>query len=119
MKKLMLSVASLVILLGMLTSCLSQGKQEELTTNTKDAREVVWNQLTSKDIDLMGNWQDGKIDKMVLYEDESAIVITDKSYIRKEVYRVDFPRGGISKPNGMTVYASIDDYKIIGYTIAE
>ena len=40
-------------------------------------------------------------------------IINDKSYIGKEVYLIDFPTKSISVP--IIVYASLDDYKIIGY----
>jgi hypothetical protein len=50
---------------------------------------------------------------------ESMGIINDKSYIGKEVYLVDFQTKSISIPNNMIVYASLYDYKIVGYGIVE
>ncbi len=45
--------------------------------------------------------------------------ITDKSYMRKEVYLVYFPTKSNSIPNNMIVYLSIDSNKLLGYRFVE
>jgi hypothetical protein len=92
--------------------------QEQSNITKRDVREVVWDQLTSKDKERVeGNWQASKSNKMILTE--SMGIINDKSYIGKEVYLVDFQTKSISIPNNMIVYASLYDYKIVGYGIVE
>jgi hypothetical protein len=79
-----------------------------------DVRQVVWEQLTSKDKERVeGNWQASISNKMILTE--SMGIINDKSYIGKEVYLIDFQTKSISVPNNIIVYASLDNYKIVGY----
>lgn len=79
-----------------------------------DIRELVWNQLDLKDKErINGNWQDAKLNKILL--NESMGIINNKLYIGKEVYIIDFQTKGNSIPNNMIVYSSIDEHKIIGY----
>ena len=88
--------------------------KEQSNKTARDVREVVWDQLTSESKERVeGNWQASNSNKMTLTE--SMGIINDKSYIGKEVYLVDFQTKGISIPNNMIVYASLDDYKIVGY----
>jgi hypothetical protein len=72
-----------------------------------------WDQLTSKDKERVeGNWQASKSNRIILTETMGNI--NDKSYIGKEVYLIDFKTKSISVPNNMIVFASLNDYKIIG-----
>ena len=78
-----------------------------------DVRQVVWEQLTPEDKErVQGNWQSSKSNKIILTE--SMGNINDKSYIGKEVYLIDFKTKSISISN-MIVFASLDNYIIVGY----
>ena len=88
--------------------------QEQSNITKRDVREVVWDQLTSKDKErLEGDWQASTSNKITLTENMG--IINDKSYIGKKVYLIEFKTKSISVPNNMIVYASLDDYKIVGY----
>lgn len=79
-----------------------------------DVRQVVWEQLTPKDKERVeGNWQASKSSKITLTENMGNL--NDKSYIGKEVYLIDFQTKSIPAPNNIIVYASLDEYKVIGY----
>jgi hypothetical protein len=87
---------------------------QKINSKQGDVRDVVWNQLTPKDKErINGTWQDGKLYKRILNKDMG--IINDKTYINKEIYIVDFPTKNFSMPNNMLVFASLSDYKIIGY----
>lgn len=93
-------------------------EQSNIIENKLDVREIVWNQLISKDNSMEGNWQDGKLSRITLYRD-AGIIINDKSYIGKEVYFIDFKTKSLRIPNNIIVYVSMDNNKIIGYGIVD
>lgn len=119
MKKNILIILSLFIFIGLL-ACSNQKKSNNIkdsnnvTVKELDVREIVWNQLTSKDKkQIKGTWKDSELRKITL--NENMGIINDESYIGKEVYIIDLPTKSLSEPCNMIVYASLDDYKIIGY----
>lgn len=123
MKKIILIIFSLVLFIGLL-ACSNQKESNSIkesnnvTVKEQDVREVIWYQLTSKDKErIKGTWQDSELRKITL--NENMGIINYKSYIGKEVYLIDFPTKNISMPNNMIVYASLDDYKLIGYGFVE
>lgn len=93
-------------------------EQSNITENKQDVKEAIWNQLILKDNAIQGNWQDGKLSRTTLYQD-AGIIISDKSYIGKEVYIIDFQTKSLRMPNNIIVYASMDNNKIIGYGIVD
>lgn len=122
MKKITLLITSLLLILVLFTVCSSS--KEKINVNSeekisikvqgKDVREMAFNQLTQNDKKrISGNWKDGKLSKVTLKEGMGSI--SDKSYIGKEVYLIDFPTKSISKPNNMIVYLGTDSSKLIGY----
>lgn len=122
MKNIILPIVSLVISLVLITGCsavkntnvISNKEQADFTVKEQDIRELAYNQLTSDDKErIAGTWKDSKLSKITLREGMGNI--TDKSYMRKEVYLVDFPIKSNSIPNNMIVYLSIDSNKLLGY----
>lgn len=84
----------------------------------EDIREIAYKQLTVSDKDkIVGSWQDAKSYKITLKEGMG--IISDKSYIGKEVYLIDFQIKTKTLPNNMIVYLSIDNYKLLGYGIVD
>ncbi len=80
----------------------------------KDIREMAYHELSSKDKErIAGTWKDSKFSKITLREGMGNI--SDKSYIGKEVYLIDFPTKSKSKPNNIIVYIAMDSYKLLGY----
>ena len=60
---------------------------------------------------------DSKLQRITLIS--TMGIINDNTYIGKEVYLIDFPTKSIAMPNNMIVYASLDNYKVIGYGYVE
>ena len=69
-----------------------------------------------KDIEFVK--EDSTIRKIIL-NDKPGTRISDINYIGKEVYIIDFLTTMKSIPNNSIVYASMDDYKIIGYGLVD
>jgi hypothetical protein len=82
----------------------------------QDVMGKVWNQLDVKDIEFVR--EDSTIHKIIL-NDKPGTRISDSNYMGKEVYIIDFLTTMKSMPNNRIVYASIDDYKIIGYGLVD
>lgn len=125
MKKITLSILSVVLLLGLIAcsnqngqdndqSVVNSNEQDDKAVKKDDVREIVWKQLSSEQTELIdGTWTDGKVSKVTLNENMMAQV-DDKSYEGKEVYVIDFPTKNKSIPNNMIVYADIDTFDYIG-----
>ena len=121
MKNISLLIISSVLSLGLFTAC-SSPKEVDIITNKEpisttvkeqDIREVAYNQLTSKDKEMvLGTWKDSKLCKITLHESMGRI--NNISYIGKEVYLIDFPaKGGVQ--NNLGVYLAMDNNILIGY----
>lgn len=125
MKKITLSILSVVLLLGLIAcsnqngqdndqSVVNSNEQDDKAVKKDDVREIVWKQLSSEQTELIdGTWTDGKVSKVTLNENMMAQV-DDKSYEGKEVYVIDFPTKNKSIPNNMIVYADIDTFDYFG-----
>ncbi|MGV3467271.1 MAG: hypothetical protein ACO1OT_18515 [Heyndrickxia sp.] len=123
MKKLILTILSAVLLLG-LNACSNQNRKSQSVININeqgekvfkenDVREIVWKQLSLEQKEWIdGTWKEGKISKITLKENMMSQVV-DKSYEGKEVYLIDFPTKSKSTPNNMVVYADRDTLDYIG-----
>jgi len=130
MKKVILLIISSVLSLGLFIACSSPKEpntitnNETINTNNKktsnvtakeqDVREIAFNQLTSNDKDrVSGTWKDSKLSNLTLKEGMGNI--SDKSYIGREVYLVDFATKGGGVQSNMIVYIGTDNNKLIGY----
>lgn len=127
MKKNILIIISVIILaVAGLFYYSNQGKEKIINDNNQsnieeiyknDPREVVWRQLPAKQKERIdGDWQDGKVSKITLSENNMMSPAADKSYIGKEIYLVEFPTKDI---NGMPVYADLKTFNIIGYGLVD
>lgn len=95
-----------------------ESTQNDLSSSEQDIREIAFNQLTSEaKKSIKGTWQDGKLSKIILKEGMGNI--TDKSYIGKEVYIIDFPIEMHLTINEISVYIGMDNYKLIGYGLLD
>lgn len=91
-----------------------QESEDGLSNSKQKIRETVFNELTSQERQsVSGLWQDSEISKITL--EDGMGIINDKSYVGKQVYLIDFPTKNEIKPNIITVFADMDNYKIIGY----
>ena len=122
MKKLILLIISSIISLGLIIGCgavkdtktIVNKEKPSTTVKEQDIREVAYNQLTSNDkARITGTWKDSKLYKITLKEGMG--IITEKSYLGKEVYLVDFPTKDLGVQSNMIVYLSIDNKKLLGY----
>jgi len=123
MKKFILIIISTFLFLG-LFGCSRQQKsnnasiKQQSNVTVQDVREVVWNQLNTIDKKrIKGTWKDSKVRKITLKGNMGKL--NDSSYIDKEVYIIDFQTNSNFIPNNMVVYASLDNYKLIGYGYVE
>lgn len=83
-------------------------------TQSLDVREAVWNQLTKKEKEhIVGTWKDANVQKLTLRETMGNI--TDKTFIGKEVYLVNFPSNDNPSLGGVGVYADIKSHRVIGF----
>jgi hypothetical protein len=126
LKKITLLILSSVISLGLFTGCSSTKSFPNITNETEsntatknqDIREIAYNQLPSRDKEkIKGTWEDSRLSKITL--EEGMGVVSDKSYIGKEVYLVDFPIETKAIPNNMVVYLSTDTNNFLGYGLGE
>jgi hypothetical protein len=117
MKRIILIILSVFLIIVMF-GCGSPNQTNMAQTKELDVREIVYNKLTSsKKEQIKGTWKDSKLSKIVLNGNPG--VLYDQSFWGKEVYLVDFTTKKVRIPNNMTVYASTEDYKIIGYGVLE
>ncbi|WP_226669625.1 hypothetical protein [Metabacillus litoralis] len=83
-----------------------------------DVREDIWNQLTENHKKhIQGTWKDASYQKIILRETMGNI--TDKTFIGKEVFILDFPSKDNPTLGGVTVYADLKTHKLIGYGYRE
>lgn len=117
MKKI-ISVFALFTIVFTLVSCTKE-KASEYTSNktqliTIENAENIYNQLPEeikKEIDF--DYETIDIDKIVLKEEMGNIL--DKTYINKEVLRLNFIiRNKTIQPNNRIAFATIEDFKYIG-----
>lgn len=127
MRKITSLIISLFLSIGLITGCttdketknITNTEQISATVKEQDVREIAYNQLTSNDKErIAGTWKDSKLSKITLKKEDKGS-ITDKSYVGKEVYLIDFPTKNISKPNNMIVFLSIDTNKLLGYGLVD
>lgn len=87
MKKIILFIFSSVLFIGLFTACASPNESSNIKVDApnniavkeKDVREVVWNQLTSKDKErIKGTLKDGKLQKITLI---ASMGILNDNYI--------------------------------------
>ena len=84
---------------------------------TNDIIKIVYNQLPEEQKESIDLAQT-KIHKSILKDGTGSIY--DKSYIGEEVYTIDFTvKEKNVIPNNKTLFATLDDYKVIGYGYVE
>jgi hypothetical protein len=95
-----------------------QSTQNSSSNSEEDVREIAFNQLIPEaKKSIKGTWQDSKISIITL--DELMGNLNDKSYIGKEVYRIDFPIEYQLGQNEISVFIGMDNHKLIGYGISD
>lgn len=127
MKKVVIIIFSCILLMGLL-DCLPQEKlhkveEKEISSvavKEKDVRELVWNQLSTRDKErIKGTWQEAQLKKIALRDYSMGKIGIKSNITGEEVYLVDFQTKDNIEPNNIPVLASIEDYKIIGYAYIE
>ena len=105
MKKGLILIFSFLLILSITTGALYFKRQ--------NIKKSAWNQLNPEiKVLLKGTWKDGKVTKKILKNSMGAI--SDKSYLGKEVYLVEFTLDTFAVPNSIEVFVSFKDYKVIG-----
>lgn len=92
-------------------------QNKEVTNN--EIIEIVYNKLPKELKETINfDLKEIKINKLIL--NEGIGNITDTSYIGKEVYDIEFTIKNTSTlPNNRIVFATLEDYKLIGYGYIE
>lgn len=86
-------------------------EQKAKEASKKDIREVVWEQLTPDQKELVGGtWKDGTVSTVTL-QGLLMIGVKDKSYEGREVYMVSFDNG----LNSVLALADMDTFDVIGF----
>lgn len=90
-------------------------KQVEKQVIYNEIAKTVYNQLPKEQKEEINlDYKQIDIDKTILKENMGNI--SDKSYIEKEVYVINFTiKDKNTKPNNRIVYATLDEHKAIGY----
>ena len=91
--------------------------KKQVTSN--EIIQIVYNQLPEERKEAVNfNLKEIKINKIILIDRMGAI--TDKHYIGKEVYEIEFTIKDKSvRPINRIVFAATENYKIIGYGYVE
>ena len=121
MKKIALMIFAVLILVAVGSFFyLNRNQGEAMNSNRqvviekptkKDVREVVWNQLSSEQKELVGgSWQDGVVSRVTL-QGLMMIGVEDKSYEDQEVYMISFDNG----LNGVLALVDISSLAVIGF----
>lgn len=107
MKKIMLTILSLAAILALYSGA-------SYLKESADVRKAVWEQFDSETKEFIkGTWRNGSLGKVTLNANMGNL--SDESYIGKEVYIVSFTTKNPNPTiNTIGVYASLEDYKIIG-----
>jgi fructose-specific component phosphotransferase system IIB-like protein len=125
MKKLVLGMLITVLVLG-LSSCGLRGKPAEEKQSTLpgavvpevDIRKTVYDQMDQKDRDRMREgWEEAEVTTVILRE--GMALMSDASYIGKEVFVVDFRVKTMAIPDNMIFYASKPDGRIVGIGLVD
>lgn len=132
MKRIFACLLLLALLLGVITAC--SGEQKGLPESkpaesipsaastasvVQDAREAAYNLLTAEQKQSVADlWKQAKVEKVTLTE-RTGTVITDPSYVGKEVYQIDFSTQKKSMPNNIIVYLSADGSKLVGLGLVD
>lgn len=109
----------LAIILVYLFGCSRDNQQVKKEATLDEIIEIVYNQLPKDEKEIIDfDLEKTKINKYTLKEGSG--VIYDKSYIGKEIYYIEFiiKEEGVF-PNNRIVFATLDDYKVIGYGYVE
>ncbi|MGT2615053.1 hypothetical protein [Clostridium perfringens] len=94
-------------------------KQVEKQVTYNEIAKTVYNQLPKEQKEEINlDYKQIDIYKTILKENMGNI--SDKSYIEKEVYVINFTiKDKNTKPNNRIVYATLDENKVIGYGYVE
>ena len=92
---------------------IEEDTNENVTIDDDNIREAIFNNLSDKEKKRVKDYKSATIYKEVL--EKGMGVINDESYIGKEVYAADFETTALRVPNNISVFATMDKFKIIGY----
>jgi len=92
-----------------------QNEQVKKQATSNEIIEIVYNQLPKELKETINfDLKEIKINKITLKDSMGSIV--DTSYIGKEVYDIEFTINDKTVlPNNRIVFATLEEYKIIGY----
>ena len=127
MKKIISFLILCVISVGLIGCSKDNKTVDNLLSNKQVEKQVIYNEIAKtvynqlpkeqkEEINL--DYKQIDIDKTILKENMGNI--SDKSYIEKEVYVINFTiKDKNTKPNNRIVYATLDENKVIGYGYVE
>lgn len=125
MKRLVLGMLVPVLLFGPAACRIAEkpakGNESMLTgavVPEVDIRKTVYDQMDEKDRKRMREgWEDARVTSIILTE--GMAVMSDPSYIGKDVFVVDFRVKTMSIPDNMIFFASKSDGRIIGIGLVD
>lgn len=87
----MKSIKSLILIFVFLAFISGCKASNDNTIKEKNIRKVVWEQLSkSEKYEVIGNWDDGKVEKVIIPTNSPRYWLKDKEFEGKEVYLVTF-----------------------------
>lgn len=108
-------VIPLILILLILSSMIGCGNKDSLEINKKDVREIVWTQLSKvEQNEIIGTWEDAKIEKNVTEENISNFVTKNGGIIVNEVYMITFKSKNQLTTGIVKKLVDIKSNKIIG-----
>ncbi len=128
MRKLVTLVFVIGVIAVMLIGCSKARATTDIVTSESSSSkvisdteiiEVVYNQLSQEDKDSLDyDLNNIKVLKKTLTKGVSTV--TDKSYLGKEVYFIDFKKSDNKiVPDNFIAIATVEDYTLIGYGLVD
>lgn len=85
------SIKSLILIFVFLAFISGCEDTNDSTISEKNIRKVVWEQLSeSEKYEVIGNWDDGKVERITIPANSSRYWLKDKKFEGKELYLVTF-----------------------------
>ena len=119
MKKTM-RLISLILMLLVFTTMIGCQNKNGSTIQKKDIRESVWTQLSKLERnEIVGTWNDGKIEKSIAKKDSNTFTLDDKSLDGKEVYLITFKSKNEPTIGNVRKLVDIKSGKIVGSALRD
>lgn len=117
MKSLIRLLSSMIIFFSLITLI---GCINSTSSDKKDIREIVWDQLSKETkYDIIGDWQDGVIEKIIIPKNTTKYALANKNYEGKEVYLITFKSKSEDLLGNIELLVDINSIVIVGNGVRE